>query len=242
MSTITVLDSTGATQTVQAPNPNGQALAAASRPVVLASDQTLPLPTGAATSAKQPALGTAGIASTDVISVQGVAGGIAQNVNAATLPLPAGAATDTTLAAQSAKLPASLGAKAGAASLSTVAATDDYARLPASSCNVLLTAAATTNATSVKASAGALKSIQGYNAKAAAVFLKFYDKASAPTVGTDIPVKVLYVPATSAFVFDFPAAFKFVTGIAYAITGGSPNADTTALVSGDVLCLNVDYI
>lgn len=55
--------------------------------VVLATDQpalttampvsaaSLPLPTGAATAAKQPALGTAGTPSADVISIQGVVGG-----------------------------------------------------------------------------------------------------------------------------------------------------------------------
>lgn len=63
----------------------GQALAASSWPVVLTAAQlsTLTPPTtvtsnlgtlnGAATAAKQPALGTAGTAATDVISVQGVA-------------------------------------------------------------------------------------------------------------------------------------------------------------------------
>lgn len=77
----------------------------------------LPLPAGAATAAKQPALGTAGSASADVISVQGVAsmtalkvdgsgftqpvsGTVTANagsgtmaVSAASLPLPSGAAT-----------------------------------------------------------------------------------------------------------------------------------------------------
>ena len=48
---------------------------------------SLPLPTGAATAAKQPALGTAGSASTDVITVQGIANGVAQAV---TTPLVAG--------------------------------------------------------------------------------------------------------------------------------------------------------
>ena len=47
----------------------------ATQPVSAAA---LPLPAGAATSAKQPALGTAGAASADVISVQGIAGGVAQ--------------------------------------------------------------------------------------------------------------------------------------------------------------------
>ena len=41
------------------------------------SAASLPLPAGAATSAKQPALGVAGTPSADVISVQGIAGGTA---------------------------------------------------------------------------------------------------------------------------------------------------------------------
>lgn len=67
----------------------GQAVMASSSPVVIASNQSavpisaasLPLPTGAATAAKQPALGTAGAASTDVITVQGIASGVAQPVS-----------------------------------------------------------------------------------------------------------------------------------------------------------------
>lgn len=56
------------------------------------------LPTGAATAAKQPALGTAGTPSADVLSVQGVVGGTPQPISATSLPLPTGAATETTLA------------------------------------------------------------------------------------------------------------------------------------------------
>lgn len=56
---------------------------------------TISLPTGAATAAKQPALGTAGSPSTDVISVQGVASGTAMPISAASLPLPSTAATST---------------------------------------------------------------------------------------------------------------------------------------------------
>jgi hypothetical protein len=63
---------------------------AVTQPVSAAS---LPLPTGAATAAKQPALGTAGSSSTDVISVQGIASGTALPISAASLPLPSGAAT-----------------------------------------------------------------------------------------------------------------------------------------------------
>ena len=75
---------------------------------------TSALPTGAATAAKQPALGTAGASSVDVISVQGIASGTAmaisgtvtanvgtgtQAISAASLPLPTGASTETTAAA-----------------------------------------------------------------------------------------------------------------------------------------------
>lgn len=42
---------------------------------------TISLPTGAATSAKQPSLGSPGAASADVITVQGVGGGTALNIN-----------------------------------------------------------------------------------------------------------------------------------------------------------------
>ena len=74
----------------------------ATQPVSAAS---LPLPSGAATSAKQPALGIAGTASTDVITVQGIAGGVAQPVTIAALPALAsgtntiGAISNTSFAA-----------------------------------------------------------------------------------------------------------------------------------------------
>lgn len=63
----------------------------ATQPVSAAS---LPLPSGAATAAKQPALGTAGAASTDVLSVQGVVGGIAQPVSLAAAVSVGGQAAD----------------------------------------------------------------------------------------------------------------------------------------------------
>lgn len=50
-------------------------------PTTAITAASLPLPTGASTSAKQPALGTAGSASTDVITVQGIASGIPQPVS-----------------------------------------------------------------------------------------------------------------------------------------------------------------
>jgi hypothetical protein len=82
--------------------------ASASNPLPVVQTGTPALPTGAATAAKQPALGTAGSSSADVLSVQGIASGTAMPisgtvtanagtgtmaVSAASLPLPSGAAT-----------------------------------------------------------------------------------------------------------------------------------------------------
>lgn len=55
---------------------------------------SLPLPTGAATAAKQPTLGTAGAAATTVITVQGIASMTPIAISASALPIPTGAATE----------------------------------------------------------------------------------------------------------------------------------------------------
>lgn len=106
----------------------------------------------------------------------------------------------------------------------------------------IVSAAASTNATSAKASAGRVYAIQGYNAATSVRYLKIYNKASAPTVGSDTPVKTLALPPSCGFAFDWPNGYSFATGIAYALTTGSADADTGALTSGDVLGLNVDYV
>ena len=105
----------------------------------------------------------------------------------------------------------------------------------------IVSAAASTNGTSAKASAGTLYAVKGYNASASARYLKFYNKASAPTVGTDTPVLTIYLPPTTAFALDWPVGRLFATGIAYALTTGSADNDTGALTAADVLALNVEY-
>lgn len=68
-----------------------------------------------------------------------------QPVSAASLPLPSGAATEATLSAQSAKLPASLGSKLSAASLSIVLASD-HGNVPISASSLPLPTGAATSA------------------------------------------------------------------------------------------------
>jgi len=57
--------------------------------------------------------------------------------------------------------------------------------------------AATTNATSAKASAGEVHVILATNTTATVKYLKLYNKASAPTVGTDTPILTIALPISN---------------------------------------------
>lgn len=107
-----------------------------------------------------------------------------------------------------------------------------------------LVAAASTNATSVKASAGKVIGGQVANTSAAWKYLKFFNKASAPTVGTDVPVFIVSVPPNGivelAAVFD-QYGLSLSAGIAYAVTGAAASLDATALAANDVV-LSLLYI
>jgi hypothetical protein len=107
--------------------------------------------------------------------------------------------------------------------------------------------AATTNAQSVKASAGQVYSLQAFNNGSTPIYVKLYNKASAPTVGTDVPVKVIQVPANataangSGVVVTLGPGVAFGTGIALAVTGGITDADATATAANQGV-VNLDYV
>lgn len=306
---------------------NGKITACNTSAVVVSSSA---LPSGAATAAKQPALGTAGTPSSDVISIQGVASGTVVPVSAASLPLPSGAATsalqsdgnaslssldgkvtacNTGAVTIGAALPAGtnaigkLASNAGvtigaveiaaAQTLATVTnlaqmagtaiamgtgvrsagtqrvtiATDDLvpvsissvpshavtnagtfavqndARATGGATPSKTVSAASTNATSVKASAGTLYGVQVSNVNAAVRYLKLYNKASAPTVGTDTPVKTIAIPGNTAGAGNtiaFPYGVEFSTGIAFALTTEATDAGTTAVAANEIV-VNLDY-
>ena len=102
-----------------------------------------------------------------------------------------------------------------------------------------LISAASTNATSVKASAGQIFSLCAFNTNAAAAYLKLYNKASAPTVGTDTPVQVYTIPGATTgggFVLPIPVCgITFGTGIALATTTGAADSDTGAVAASEVV-------
>ena len=101
--------------------------------------------------------------------------------------------------------------------------------------------AATTNATSVKTSVGVIGSIELTNNTASWRYFKLYNKASAPTVGTDTPVKTVGVPPNTTLSLNFGhAGLRLTTGIAYALTTGIAVADTAA-VGLNEMAVNISY-
>lgn len=97
------------------------------------------------------------------------------------------------------------------------------------------TSAATTNAASTKASAGRLLGWHFYNTTASAKYFRFFNKASAPTMGTDSPAFVVVIPANSAVFNNLPVGIAFSTGIAIACTGAVADLDTTVTAANDVI-------
>lgn len=104
----------------------------------------------------------------------------------------------------------------------------------------LVSAAASTNATNAKNAASDLYKVCGYNAAAAARYLKIYNKATAPTVGTDTPVLTLALAPSAAFNFDFGGLY-FSAGIGFAITVNAADADTAAVTAADIVGLNLIF-
>lgn len=152
---------------------NGKITACNTGAVVISSSA---LPSGAATAAKQPALGTAGTPSADVISVQGVTNGTPQPVSGT---VTANVAT-TSLA------------KSSAYEASRV----------------------------IKASAGTLFSLTGYNS-GPAQFLQIFNSASVPANST-APDLLVAVPAQSTFAFEWRSGLVFSTGISISNSSTGP--------------------
>lgn len=95
--------------------------------------------------------------------------------------------------------------------------------------------AASTSAVSVKGSAGTLHWIHLSNAGAGWAYFKIFNKATAPTVGSDTPVGTFGIPPGGGFNLPLGAyGQRFATGIAYSITGAPAVADTTALALNQV--------
>ena len=105
-----------------------------------------------------------------------------------------------------------------------------------------LVAAGSTNATSVRATTCTMGSCYLANTSAAFRYVKFYNKAGAPSVGTDTPSLQFALPPNSAMNVETSfAGMRFTSGLSYCITAGSALLDTTAVTAGDVL-VNLSYV
>lgn len=105
----------------------------------------------------------------------------------------------------------------------------------------LLSAAGSDNATLVKARKGKVLKISGYNARGSAVYLKLYDKATAPTVGTDTPFATIYLAASSAFNHEWENGLDFTLGLGYGTTTAGADNSTAAVTAADILAMNIAY-
>lgn len=106
--------------------------------------------------------------------------------------------------------------------------------LPVTPTTSFVNSAGTTNATSTKATAGTVWSVVVSNINAAARYLKLYNKATAPTVGTDTPVLVIPIPAGQIVPVNGGSnGIRFGTGIAWALTANADDSDTTAVSANE---------
>lgn len=106
-----------------------------------------------------------------------------------------------------------------------------------------LVSAATTNATLVKALPGQVYGWYMSNTSASPVYIKLYDKATAPTVGTDVPKMTLMIPGNTSGVganCNYEQGIEFLLGIGYGTVTGAADSSTTAVGANEVV-LNLFY-
>jgi hypothetical protein len=100
--------------------------------------------------------------------------------------------------------------------------------------------AASTNSTLVAAGGRTIWDMSILNTTASQKFVKLYDKATAPVVGTDGVFENIGVAANSTLPILSVVGRRFLLGIGFGITGAAPWADTTATAVGDVF-LHINY-
>lgn len=214
----------------------------------------LPLPSGASTSAKQPALGTAGTPSADVISVQGVASGTVLPANvsqiAGTTPaLNTGTRSAGTLRVTVATddvVPASQNGtwtvQPGNTANTTPWLVTDTPAASGGLSKFHLVSAASTNATNVKASAGQVFCITAFNLNASPRYLKFHNTSGTPTAGSGV-TDTYMIPGNAVgagVVINIDKGVAFATGIGISIVTGITDADATAVAASEIV-VNIYY-
>jgi hypothetical protein len=92
----------------------------------------------------------------------------------------------------------------------------------------------------IKGGAGTVFGWYLANNAASSRFVKFYNKLTAPTVGTDTPLLTIALPASSAANVYFGPGIAFSLGIGIGAVQLVADSDTTAPAANDVV-VNVFY-
>ncbi len=111
---------------------------------------------------------------------------------------------------------------------------------PAPTTPYFLNSAASTNGALIITGTSGLHAFYATNEGASATYVKLYNKATAPAVGTDVPEMIIPVPAAAggvpgvAMVPIGYQGFRFALGLGIAITGAAAHTDQTAVAAGQV--------
>jgi len=101
---------------------------------------------------------------------------------------------------------------------------------------LLRVSTADTNLAAWRAGSTALQELTVSNLSASPIFVKLYNKATAPVLATDIPLVVIPVAANSFLSIEFGNVGKrFALGVGLAITGAAPVTDATTVGAGCIL-------
>ena len=97
-----------------------------------------------------------------------------------------------------------------------------------------LDVAGSNNATLIQAGSVKVLNIFVNNAAASERWVRLYDKATTPTGGTDVPVIVINIPASSSKEIALKIEIEFLLGLGIGITGAAAYNDNTSVTAHDV--------
>ena len=92
----------------------------------------------------------------------------------------------------------------------------------------------------VKSSAGQLASLHVYNNSSGIRYVKLYNKATAPTVGTDTPIWTVPLEPLKGSNIPIPTNLSFTSGIGIGASRNAASTDATVPLTNDII-VNIAY-
>lgn len=106
---------------------------------------------------------------------------------------------------------------------------------------VTVQALASVNATQVLARPGVISQISLSNHDSTQSYIKFYNTATVPVVGTNVPLATLLIPTKGIIIVTLPFGLNFSTGIGFGLTK-NPNISDTTGVAADSIVGFITYV